>query len=207
MLDKILLTGGSGLLGRELQKYLPCEAPSHKDLDITKPETITKYNPDIVVHCAGYTDVARAEEEKRECFGINVTGTYNMANLFRGQYFVYISSEYAVRPVNYYSYTKQWGEQIVRTYCPNHLIIRTLFKKNPYPYEYAFFDQYSGGDYVDIIAPIIAKCILGNEKGTIFVGTGRKSMFQLARRTVPDIKAISVHDIKNVRLPEDTYYG
>lgn len=206
MLDKILLTGGSGLLGCELQKYLSFEAPSHEDLDITKPETITKYNPDIVIHCAGYTNVAKAEEEKEKCFRINTTGTYNMANLFRDKYFVYISSEYAVHPVNYYSYTKKWGEEMVRTYCPNHLIIRTLFKKNPYPYEYAFFDQYSGGDYVDIIAPMIAKCILNNQKDTWHVHTGRKSMFELARRTRPDIKAISVHDIRDVILPEDTFY-
>jgi dTDP-4-dehydrorhamnose reductase len=203
MNNKILLTGGSGLLGKELQKYINCYAPSHKELDIKKPiqEDI---NVHVVIHCAAYTDVAKAEKEKEECFKTNVIGTKNLVNAFPNAYFVYISSEYVKNSVNFYSHTKKMGEDIVlKKPYGDILIIRTLFKPRPFPYEYAFFDQWTTGDYVDVIAPIIVTHILNHERGIIDVGTGRKTMFQLAHQTKPNIKGISVDDVKDVLLPKD----
>lgn len=209
---KILLTGGSGLLGRELAKYLKFEAPTHQELDITNEESVKNFanqpardskSIDLVVHCAAYTNVAKAEHDKVSCFEVNVVGTYNLLKAFPSARFVYISSEYAKNPVNYYSRTKKWGEEMVTRFSHNSLIIRTLFKKNPFEYEEAFFDQYTGGDYIDVIAPMIAKEIIRDISGTIYVGTGRKTMFELARRTKPEIKGISVKDLKSVILPED----
>ena len=118
---------------------------------------------------------------------------------------MFISSEYAVNPVNWYSYTKQLAENIIKANCKDYLIIRTLFKANPFPYEYAFFDQETYGDYVDVIAPMVATAILCHEKGIIQIGTGKKTIFELARRTRPEIKAISVDDIKDVKLPKEAY--
>lgn len=205
MLDnKILMTGGSGLLGRELQKYIRCNAPDSKTFNILNEHTMTKYAPDIVIHCAAYTNVARAEGQKKECFEMNVLGTYNLVKLFPKAYFVYISTEYALNPVNFYASTKKWGEEIVQTYSDNHMIVRSLFKARPYPYEYAFFDQYTYGHYVDIIAPMIASFIMQKRKGIQHVMTEKKSMFELARMTRPEIKGISVDDIKDVKLPKMT---
>lgn len=201
---KILMTGSSGLLGTHLKKYIKCDSPTSKELDITKKLKIDK-NYDVVIHCAGYTDVARAEIEKEKCFKINTYGTYNLASYFNNSYFIYISTEYAKKPVNFYSYTKLWGEEMVKKYVNygNYLIIRTLFKARPYPYEYAFFDQYTKGDYVDMIAPLIAKMMFLNTHGLEYAGTGRKTLFELARQTKSNIKAISVKDIKDVNLPAD----
>jgi len=200
---KIILSGGSGMLGTEMKKYLNFYAPPKSVMDITKPETL-KGNYDVVIHCAAYTNVPKAEIEKDKCFGINVGGTYNMVGAFPKAYFVYISSEHVYpEPLNFYCKTKLWGEEIVEAHHDNYLIIRTLFKKNPFPYEYAFFDQITNGDYVDVITPMIIKEILKQRTGTINLGTGRKSMFELARRTKPDIKANSVDDIKNVKLAHD----
>ena len=199
---KTLLTGGSGMLGSEMKKYLDFYAPPKSKLDITNPKTL-KGNYNVVIHCAAYTNVPKAEIEKDECFNINVGGTYNMVNAFPDAYFVYISSEHVGIPVNFYCHTKLWGEEMVKAHHSNYLIIRTLFKKNPFPYEYAFFDQITDGDYVDVITPMIVKEILKQTKGTINIGTGRKTMFELARRTKPDIKANSVDDIKNVKLAHD----
>ncbi len=50
---------------------------------------------------------------------------------------------------------------------------------------------------------MIAKEILKGTTGLKYIGTGRKTMFELARRTKPDIKGISVDDIKGVKLPYD----
>ena len=200
----ILLTGGSGLLGAELRKLLNVFAPSHKDLDITKPETLTG-DYEIIIHAAAYTDVVKAETDKEDCFRVNVTGTLNLLKAYPDSNFVYISSEYSYNPVNYYSETKLAGETAIKVFAKRYLIIRTLFKPNPFPYVKAFNDQYTQGDYVDVIAPLIAKEIKNwnQENKTVYVGTGRKTMLELARRTRPDIKAISVEDIKNVKLSKD----
>lgn len=200
---KILLFGGSGRLGTELQKYIKCDAPTHEELDITQMTSYSgKYN--IIINSAAYTDVVKAEKEKKECFKVNVKGTFDslfLEALPRNKY-IYISSEYAHNPQNFYSWTKKWAEDIVKTY-PNHLIIRTNFVPRPFPHKEAFIDGWTQGDYVDIIAPMIAAEILKDTKGLIYVGTGRKTIFELARQTVPNIKGISVDDIKEVKLPRD----
>jgi dTDP-4-dehydrorhamnose reductase len=201
----ILLTGGSGLLGTELQKYLPMYAPSHAEMDITKEIVTGGYKPKIVVHCAAYTDVLKAETDRVNCFWLNVMGTKHIVDAFPDSKIIFISTEYAEEPVNYYGQTKQEAEIYVKLNAKDHLIIRTLFKANPYPYEFAFFDQYTDGDYVDVIAPLIVGMIAQKFSGFYHVGTGRKSMFELARRTRPEIKAISVDDIKGVKLPKEAH--
>lgn len=197
------MTGGSGLLGKEITKYLKAFTPSHKEMDITKYEDLEKYKDfKIVIHSAAYTDVAKAEIEKEKCFETNVIGTLRMCNSFQNSYFIHISTEYVNNPVNFYSYTKLWAEWQVKKH-PRHLIIRTLFKPKPFPYKYAFFDQYTEGDYVDIIAPMIVANILAGKTGVVNIGTGRKTMYSLAKQTVPDIKGISVDEVKEVKLPKD----
>lgn len=200
---KTLLLGGSGLLGTELQKYLRCDAPDSRAVNITDPELkFTKNFYDVVIHAAAYTDVVSAEVERERCFDTNVFGTYNLCRKLSVTKFVYISSEYAYDPQNFYSWTKKWAEEIVLLH-PNSLIIRTSFVPRPFPHKYAFFDQYTQGDYVDVIAPMIAKEVMKGIKGIIYLGTGRKTIFDLARRTKPNIKGISVDDIKEVKLPKD----
>lgn len=200
---KILLTGGSGLLGKEIQKYITCYAPSHKELDITKKIKVDK-TIDMVIHCAAYTDVARSEVDRKQCALVNIKGTYNLLKAFPNAKFVYISTEYVYRPVNFYSHTKLVSEHLVKAKTNQYLIIRTLFKANPFPYKVAFFDQYTKGDYVDVIAPLIAAEIFKDFFGrTVDVGTGRKSIFSLARRTKPYILACSVDDVQGVTLPKD----
>lgn len=201
---KILLTGGSGLLGRELQKYFLCDAPTHEELDITKTIPEKAYN--LIIHAAAYTDVVKAESDKKACAEVNIRGTFNLLEAYPDTPFVFISSEYAYNPVNYYSTTKATGEKLVAMLSPMFLIIRTLFKPNPFPWEQAFVDQYTQGDYVDVIAPLIAEEINKWEKKIsrlTYVGTGRKSMHELAKRTNPNVRECSVDDIKDVRIPKD----
>jgi hypothetical protein len=80
--------------------------------------------------------------------------------------FVFISSEYAIKPVNLYSATKTVGELLTYAYAKSHLIIRTLFKPRPYPFNVAFSDQYTRGDYIDIIGRLIAEEIKNWDKET-----------------------------------------
>lgn len=198
---KYTITGGSGRLGTELKKHLKGNYPTKEELDIIKIDKV--FPCDLVVHMASYTDVDRAETERIECFDVNVAGTYELLKHYSGKPFVFISTEH-VNAKGVYFQSKLIGELLVKNIAKNYLIIRTLFKPNPWPWEYAFTDQMTQGDYVDVIAPLVARAIKdwdGTSK-TVYVGTGRKSIFELAKRTRPDVKPNSVNDLP-LKRPKD----
>ena len=193
----ILLTGGSGLLGTELQKHIDCIAPSHAEFDVTDPDLVLPDGVDCIVHCAAYTDLVSAERNRAEVYRVNVGGTTNLARL--GVPVIYLSTEYVFdgttgnyaeddppNPVNYYALTKVLGELAVRA-APRSLVIRTVFKPRPWEHATAFEDMWTSGDYVDVIAPLIARVIDARDRfaahDTIHVGTGRKCILDLARQT------------------------
>lgn len=200
----ILMTGGSGRLGQELQKYLDVYAPSHKEFDITGDLPKKKF--DLIIHSAAYTNVSLAEYERGTCYVNNVYGTFNLIRSYPDTPFVYISSEYAKRPVNVYSQTKAIAEKLVEQMAKHHLILRTLFKPRPFPWDRAFTDQYTQGDYLDVIAPKIAQEIKRwnrQDPRLLYVGTGRKTMYELAIQTNPSVVPCSLQDFDDVRLPKD----
>src|SRR3989338_4187012 len=196
MRNKILITGGDGKLATELKKHLKGDYLNKKDFDFTKLIMLKK-KYDLIVHAGAYTNVKKAElEEKKECFMANVYGTFNLVQHYKDIPFVFISTEYAHNPISVYAVTKKLGEEVVKTH-PNHLIIRTLFKPNPFPFPRAYKDQYTQGDYVDVIAKLLARRIKKWNKKTCkleYLGTGRKTMFELAKRTCPDVEPNSIYD-------------
>jgi len=223
MHTNILLTGGSGLLGKKLKHLLEVNwyAPQRKNFDITKP-IIDHKSPlghcikdfDLIVHCAAFTDLVRAETEKELCYQTNVIGTRNLASL--GIPMLYISTEYVFdgekgnyseedypNPQNFYALTKLLGEFESRR--TRSVVLRCLFKARPFKHPAACDNQFTSGDYVDIIAPEIALAIKNFDAlpPTIHIGTGRKSTFDLARQS-RDVKPISILDVKTVKLPKDT---
>ena len=201
---KILVTGGSGRLGTELKKLYPkAFFPTRQELNITNPKK--RYPASLIIHCAGYTNVAKAEKEKDLCYNVNVRGTENMLKMYKRTPFVFISTEYAGNPINYYSLTKRVAERYVIQH-PHHLIIRTLFKPRPYPFDRAWIDQFTMGDYVDVIAELIRSEINNWDNETsniVYIGTGRKTIYQLAKQTNPKVKKASIDIITNVILPRD----
>ncbi|MEZ0348756.1 MAG: NAD(P)-dependent oxidoreductase [Thermus sp.] len=222
---RLLLTGGTGRLGQELVKLLPgVVAPPRAELDITRPETVeavfARYCPEVVVHAAAYTDVASAERERALCWQINVEGTKNLVEAAwrRKVFFIHISTDYVFEgtrgmyreddtpgPVrNYYALTKLVAESLVRL-LPRHLVIRTSFRPNTWPYPVAFTDLYTSQDYLDVIAPEIALAILRHEDipyTTLHIATERKSAYDLARRRNPHVRPGSRLEA-DVALPED----
>lgn len=205
-MNKVLLIGGSGLLGTELQKYIKCDAPSHEELDIISPKFIEK-KYDYVVHAAAYTNVNKAEVEQELVFDINLGGTINLLYEYGLTPFVYISSEYAHNPVNMYSASKYVGEVAVKCLAEKYLIVRTLFKSRPWKFDGAWADQYTQGDYVDVIAPLIVKEInrwrCQKESKIVYVGTGRKTMYELAKQTKEDVKPTLLKNWRGVKRPYD----
>ena len=197
------MTGGSGKLGTELQKYIKCDAPSHQEFNIMS-HTFIGHCYDLVIHAAAYTDVDMAEEHTEEVFDINLGGTLNLLYEYGLTPFVYISSEYAKNPVNMYSASKYAAELAVKALAEHYLIIRTLFKKG-WESDTAWDDQWTCGDYVEVIAPIIIKEIRRWDLWPkfVYVGTGRKTMYDLAKRTKPDVKPSSLKDWHGVPRPYD----
>jgi len=221
----ILLTGSSGLLGQELQKHVECDAPSREEFDIMSPwsDWYRKWHWDnymkqvekpLIVHCAAFTDLVSAEKERELCYQTNIIGTRNLASL--GIPMIYISTEYVFdgekgnyveedycNPVNFYGLTKLLGEYESRR--TRSVVIRCLFKPRPFKHENACIDQFTSGSYVDQIAPEIALAIRNFDRlpATIHIGFERKSTFDLARNS-REVRAISLEDIKGVKLPKDT---
>lgn len=211
----ILLTGGSGLLGSHLKKLIKCHAPTHDELDITSELLIDPKKYNLIVHCAAYTDVSKAEKEKDLCYRTNVIGTRNLASLNIPM--LYISTEYVFNgekgayneesypdPVNFYGLTKLLGEYESRR--TRSVVVRCLFKPNPFKHNAVCADQYTSGRYVEEIAGEILKAIkMFNElPPTIHIGFDRINMFDLAIKTRKDITPITTDSIKSVKLPKDT---
>jgi dTDP-4-dehydrorhamnose reductase len=220
----LLLSGGRGRLGKELQKHLGFIAPSSQEFDITDLSGIRKYvdkhKPTLLIHAAAYTNVSGAEKDKQNCWKVNVEGTRNMvkAAMDLALPLVHISTDYVfwgdqggykeddpVGPVrNYYALSKLVAEELVRV-VPKHLVIRTSFRPVEWPYPTAFEDIYTSQDYVDVIAPDIALAIKHVQHipyDTLHIATERKSVYDLAKRRRPDVQRGSKANA-NVSLPDD----
>lgn len=221
----ILLTGGSGRLGTELRRLLPgVIAPSSAECDITNAESVScaidNYQPALIIHAAAYTNVAKAETDRLQCWHVNVDGTRNIAQqaAARGIALVQISTDYVfdgchgmyreddpVGPVcNYYALSKLVAEEIVRI-VPRHLVIRTSFRPREWPYPVAFRDVYTSQDYIDVIAPDIVLAITRFSDipyHTLHIATARKSVYDLAKQRKPDVRAGSKCEV-SVELPDD----
>lgn len=146
---KVLVTGVKGQLGFDVCKELDKRNIENKgidrdDCDITDEQAvlsyIKNYAPDVVVHCAAYTAVDKAEDEKEICYNVNVKGTEYIARACKeiDAKMVYISTDYVFEgtgdkayevqdntaPDNTYGITKYQGEEMVRNILDKYFIIR-----------------------------------------------------------------------------------
>jgi len=193
-MTRILVTGGTGNLAAELKPHLDAEYVGIEDWDFTYP--IKKGEYDLIVHMGAYTDVKKAETERSKCFMTNAYGTWNMVDTYKDTPFIYISTEWAHNPISVYALSKQLGEEAVKT-LDNYLILRTLFKPSPFPFTHAYADQWTQGDYTPVIAKILAGIIKEwkrDTQETRFLGTGRKTVYDLAKQTRRDVLPNSVDD-------------
>ncbi|MCL4441677.1 MAG: NAD(P)-dependent oxidoreductase [Firmicutes bacterium] len=80
---RVLISGGAGMLGRQAAKEYKNRGHevyplTRNDLDITNYNSIKRSHldikPHLVVNCAAYTDVDRAETEKEEACAVNGMG-------------------------------------------------------------------------------------------------------------------------------------
>ncbi len=148
-MGRMLITGANGLLGKEITRYfskgykvLPTDLA---ECDVTSAKECMRvvggFRPEVVVHCAAYTDVDRAEREKEAAFTLNADGTRNMALACREHrsLLVTFSTDYVfdgaserpyaeddpVDPLSVYGRSKLAAEEAVREVAPHFLLLRT----------------------------------------------------------------------------------
>ncbi len=146
---KIALTGKNGQLAKEFIKLLSIRdinffSFDRKELDISDFEKVEKVlkevKPDIVINCAAYNLVDKAEEDKESAYATNTRGAENLAKICSelNCKLVHYSTDYVFdgnkkslyiekdipNPLNYYGRTKLEGELKIKEILGNHLIFR-----------------------------------------------------------------------------------
>lgn len=132
---KILLTGSSGQLGKQIIKSAPKEinliVTTRKELDLSNSDKcfdfVDKYKPDWVINAGAYTLVNKAEEEPETAFAINASAPYAFAkalkfyggnllqistdSVFNGKFGNPLMFQNKRSPINIYGASKALGEE------------------------------------------------------------------------------------------------
>ncbi len=156
---KILVTGSKGQLGSKI-KDLSVDFQSFSfsftdldELDITNFNSVLDFfkfeKPDIVINCAAYTAVDKAEDDYENAFKINALGPENLAKAcnVHNSKFIHISTDYVfdgkerekpylesdfTSPQSVYGSTKLEGENLVLKNLQDAIIVRTAWLYSEY---------------------------------------------------------------------------
>lgn len=152
-----LVLGAGGQLGSEIKSIcsdyddLTFYFANRQEIDLQDPDLISLidyHTPDIVINCAAYTAVDRAETEKEKAFDINARALTKLCEAVKqcGAVLIHISSDYVYNipkrgplteddncnPQGQYAISKYEGEEIVRTLLKKHIILRTSWLYSTY---------------------------------------------------------------------------
>ena len=145
----ILITGCNGQLGNEM-RVLSAKHPRHNyfftdvaELDITDRQAVSSFVTenaiDLIVNCAAYTNVDKAEEDEATALKINADALAVLGS--QGIRVIHISTDYVfsgdehipcreadpVAPRTAYGRTKLEGEKRLLAVCPEAVILRTAW--------------------------------------------------------------------------------
>jgi len=149
-MHRFLVTGAGGQLGMEFVKEFERRgmdflAVSYKELDISDFQKtyafIKEMRPEIIINCAAYNDVDKAEAEVLNAHKSNALGAYNLAIAASeaGAFLVHYSTDYvfdgskgsvyeegdAPNPLNEYGKSKLLGELYIDDVLDERLVFRT----------------------------------------------------------------------------------
>ena len=152
-MKNILITGANGQLGNEM-RVLSAEYPEYAyfftdvaELDICDEQAVMEFvqanDIHVIVNCAAYTAVDKAEENVELCTKLNAdaVGYWAKAAEACGAEFIQISTDYvfdgtahvpyresaSTCPNSVYGHTKLAGEQNALTLCSRSMVIRTAW--------------------------------------------------------------------------------
>ncbi len=150
-IDKILITGGYGQLGTSLFNNLKDNfqilRPQKEELNFLNKSKILQYldsyTPDLIINCAAYTDVEKAEIDREKCRKTNFNAVKKLSEycIKYNKKLLHISTDYVfgndnfrkipwkeydnTNPLNYYGKTKEEAEKFILSKKFHYLIIRT----------------------------------------------------------------------------------
>lgn len=150
-LRRLLITGASGMLGRDLVTHLRAKGydvtgvDSHTFNLLGPPDAlrraVERAEPELIIHTAALTDVDRAEREPELAMALNRDGTRTVAEIARdaGCLLAYLSTDFVFdgtaqrpytpqdkpRPLSAYGLSKYYGELAVQERLDTAYIIRT----------------------------------------------------------------------------------
>lgn len=151
MNKSVLVTGKSGQLGQSIRKikleYLQYDFTfvGREQLDLSSHKSILEFFTnnkfDVIINCAAYTAVDKAETESELADQINHLAVKQLAEIAKENdtVLIHVSTDYVfdgtnykpyaeddkINPVNVYGLTKFKGEQAIRSINPRGAIIRT----------------------------------------------------------------------------------
>ena len=152
-MKNILVTGANGQLGNEMRllaevnKEYAYFFTDVAELDICDEQAVgnfvVEHQIDIIVNCAAYTAVDKAEDNQELCDKLNHVAPGYLAKAIecRGGYFIQVSTDYVFDgtahipyteeqptcPDSVYGITKLAGEQEAMKYCSKTMIVRTAW--------------------------------------------------------------------------------
>lgn len=216
---RVMVTGAAGMLGRAVvAEYTSRKAEvitlKRSDLDITDLEQVRRVigsqKPKIVVNCAAYTNVDRAEAEPRRAYLSNSLGPRNLAVACReaGAVLVHVSTDYIFdgsksgaysiyddpHPLNSYGSSKLWGEKALASIAKAYYLVRTSWLFGP-----------GGSNFVETMLRI------GQEAGKVRVVNDQKGSptytVDLAR-AIADLSTSGCYGIYHItNQGSTTWYG
>lgn len=147
----IWLVGHRGMLGTAVERGLVSAGLAHivsdMDVDITDSRAVEGFaggrDVDVIINCAAYTAVDRAESEEEKAFAINATGPANLAVFAekKGARLIHVSTDYVFdgtkkkpytvsdtpNPHSAYGRSKLAGEKRIAELTGNYAIVRTAW--------------------------------------------------------------------------------
>jgi dTDP-4-dehydrorhamnose reductase len=222
-MKRILISGGNGNLASEIVKA----NKEHKILSLSKKELnvcsknkvsswLKKFKPDVFIHTAALTrPMVKHINHPNTSIETNIIGTSNvvLACMELNIKVIYISTDYvypctdgnysegnALLPVNEYAWSKLGGECAVKLY-KNSLILRMALCQQPFPHPKALVDIKKSYLYMDEAAKVILKLL--DQKGTINVGGKTMSPFEFVRKNNPNVKKITLDEVRDVKMGKD----
>ena len=159
MPTNLLVTGANGQLGNEMQRIVAANPGRVKacftdvdTLDITDANAVEafvqQHSINVIVNCAAYTAVDRAEDDTALCTKLNVDAVANLAKAAHnhGARVLHISTDYVFdgcncrpyeetdepNPKSVYGVTKLQGERELLKYAPGSIIVRTAWLYSPF---------------------------------------------------------------------------
>ena len=220
-MKKIIFTGGSGRFAKifRLKKNnFSIYYPTKKNFNVESFSSMQKYikknKPNYLIHCAGLSRPMHIHEKNiSNSISTNIIGTsnivkicskFNIKLIYFSTNYVYpgIKGDYSendpVLPINNYSLSKFGGECAVQMY-KNSLILRICMTEKPFIHKKAFNDVEMNFMYHEELAKNLLKLI--NKKGIINIGGPKQIIYKFAKKTNPNIKAISAKKIFGKKFP------